>query len=223
MPHFLLIDTSTSCCSVAIAKGETVLHQQIKCEGNDHASLLPSFTNACLSAAQLSLKDINAIAISIGPGSYTGLRVGLSFAKALCYANQIPLIAISTLQMMACGMQQITQQQKAFYIPMIDARRMEVYTAVFNEKGDWIEKPFPKILTESFIAERNLKGKIFIAGNGAIKIKPFIHDNEIEIIDHFICEAKHLIGKANELYQTAIFADVAYTEPFYLKQFGEIL
>jgi tRNA threonylcarbamoyladenosine biosynthesis protein TsaB len=223
MPYFLLIDTSTSCCSVAIAQGETVLHQQIKCEGNEHASLLPSFTDACLLAAQLSLKDINAIAISIGPGSYTGLRVGLSFAKALCYANEIPLITISTLEMMAYGMQQITQQQKGFYLPMIDARRMEVYTAVLNEKAEWIEKPFPKIITSSFMDEININGKFFAAGSGAFKLKSFSYSADIHIIEQSICEAKYLAANTNQLFSQSSFADLAYCEPFYLKQFGEVL
>ena len=223
MPKFLLIDTSTNCCSVAIADSENVLHQELKCEGYEHASLLPNFVNACLQNQKITLKNIDAIGISIGPGSYTGLRVGLSFAKALCYANQIPLITISSLEMMAFGMQQITNTQEGYYLPMIDARRMEVYTATLNEKLEWLENPVPKIITDKFFAEKKWNRKIFAAGSGAIKLKSFEYNLDIQIINESICEAKNLAFKTNLLFQQSSFADLAYCEPVYLKQFGEIL
>jgi len=223
MPKFLLIDTSTNCCSVAISESERVLHQELKCEGYEHASLLPNFVKTCLQNQKITLKNIDAIGISIGPGSYTGLRVGLSFAKALCYANQIPLITISTLEMMAFGMQQITNAQEGYYFPMIDARRMEVYTAILNEKLEWLEKPFPKIITDKFFAEKNVNGKIFVAGSGAFKIKSFLYKNDIQIIEDSVCEAKNLAFKTNLLFQQSAFTDLAYCEPIYLKEFGEII
>jgi len=223
MPKFLLIDTSTNCCSVAISDSGHVLHQELKCEGYEHASLLPNFVNECLKNQDIALKNIDAIGISIGPGSYTGLRVGLSFAKALCYANQIPLITISTLEMMACGMKQITNGQEGFYLPMIDARRMEVYTAIFNNKSEWIQKPFPKIITDQFFLENKLSGKIFVAGSGAFKLKSFSYELDIKIIEDSVCEAKNLATQTNILFQQSAFADLAYCEPFYLKEFGEII
>lgn len=223
MPYFLLIDTSSNCCSVAIADGSQVIHQQIKCEGNEHAALLPQFVTNCLHNAKLQLNNIQAISISIGPGSYTGLRVGLSFVKAMCYANQIPLITVSTLEMISYGIQQFTNNTKGYYIPMIDARRMEVYTAVLNNEFDFIEAPFAKIITENFITERNITDKIFVAGSGAFKIKSFTLNDNVMIIDKSFCEAQYLATKTNELYNQGVFSDIAYCEPFYLKQFGEIL
>lgn len=223
MPYLLLIDTSTPCCSVAIAENETVLNQQIKYDANEHASLLPNFIQACLQKQSITLNEVDAISISIGPGSYTGLRVGLSFAKALCYANQKPLITISTLEMMSYGIHQIVNGEKGLYMPMLDARRMEVYTASFNEKIDWKEKATPKIITQQFIDEIIETDKVFVAGPGAFKLKSFALKNNIQIIDDSICEAKYLAAPTNKLFHQKIFADVAYCEPIYLKQFGEVL
>ncbi|MEN9521956.1 MAG: hypothetical protein RL065_333 [Bacteroidota bacterium] len=223
MPNFLLIDTSTKCCSVAIAENDIPLIQKIKCDGYDHASLLPTFVDQCLQEKNFTLKNIDAIAISIGPGSYTGLRVGLSFAKALCFANQIPLITISTLEMMTYGMMQLTNNQEGFYIPMIDARRMEVYTATLNEKIEWIEKPTPTIITNEFINEKKINGKIFVGGDGAFKLKSVMLNHEVQIIEELICEAKYLAKKTNQLFSQSNFADLAYSEPVYLKQFAEVI
>jgi tRNA threonylcarbamoyladenosine biosynthesis protein TsaB len=223
MANFLLIDTSTSCCSVAIAKDNEVLHQEIITEGNQHATVLPAFVEACLKAINITLNDITAIGISIGPGSYTGLRVGLSFAKAICYANQIPLIAISTLQMMANGMVEITAQEQGIYLPMIDARRMEVFTAIINEKLDFIKQPYAKIITELFIDELPSTEKVFAAGNGAFKLKSFSNHHSISIIEEQVCQAKYLASPTFEKFLNNDFSDLVNTEPFYLKQFGEVI
>jgi tRNA threonylcarbamoyladenosine biosynthesis protein TsaB len=223
MSNFLLIDTSTACCSVAIAKDNEVLYQKIIETGNQHATMLPAFSQACLQSTNILLKDIKAIGISIGPGSYTGLRVGLSFAKAICYANKIPLIAVSTLQMITYGMLTITNHAKGIYLPMIDARRMEVFTAMINEKSDFIKEPFPKIINDSFINELPSNEKIFAAGNGAFKLKSFNHQHSIQIIDDQICKAQYLATPTYEKFSKYDFSDIVNTEPFYLKQFGEIV
>ena len=176
-----------------------------------------------MQATNLKLQQISVVAISIGPGSYTGLRVGLSFAKALCIALKIPLITISTLEMMANGMIQICANEKAVYLPLIDARRMEVYAAAYNNELEIIDEPKALIINENSWGELiNENDKIIVGGNGALKTKTwFVNQPKLFFIDDEINEAKYLFHLALQKLKHKIFSDIAYSEPFYLKEFNE--
>ena len=218
----LLIDTSTKNCSVAIANGEIVLFQQLSADGFNHAAILPALVKENLIKINLELNQIDAIAISIGPGSYTGLRVGLSFAKALCTALKIPLITVSTLEMMASAMVQNFKSENAVYIPLLDARRMEVYAAAYNNDLEIVEEPKAMIVdAKSWNELIDLNYKIIFGGPGIAKTKSVLNHPKIFFLEEDICEAKYLNDLAVKKYNKQQFADLAYSEPFYLKQFNE--
>ena len=223
MNHLLLIDTSTTTCSVAIATDEMLLHQVIQPNEKNHAAVLPSFVEQCLLQSNLTLQQINTIAISIGPGSYTGLRVGLSFAKGLCDALQIPLIAVSTLEMMAYGMIEICKNENHIYVPIIDARRMEVYTAAYNNTLGIIEEPKAMIVKENSWQDF-LQGnqKIILGGSAAEKSKTVLKNEKIIFVENELCMSSNMIKIAVKKYADKDFADLAYCEPFYLKEFNQI-
>ena len=222
MNHLLLIDTSTQNCSVAIGNDSEVLFQKFQNDGFNHAAILPSFVQACLQATNLQLAQINVVVVGIGPGSYTGLRVGLSFAKALCTALKIPLISVSTLEMMANGMIQICDNENAVYVPLLDARRMEVYTAAYNNELEIVEEPKAVIVTEKswqeLIAENK---KIIFGGPGITKTKTVLNHEKLKFLTEEICQAKYLFSIALKKSKRQEFSDIAYSEPFYLKEFNE--
>ena len=223
MTNLLLIDTATNTCSVAISQGSNILHQEMQQGEKQHAKVLPSMVQQCLQAANLEWKQISAVAISIGPGSYTGLRVGLSFVKGICTALKMPMISISTLEMMACGMIEICKNEIAVYIPLIDARRMEVYAAAYNNELEIIEEPYPTIVSadswKNLLAENN---KIIFGGTGAFKTKTVFENHpKIFFVDDEICLAEYLLPIALRKFNQQQFSDVAYSEPFYLKEFNE--
>lgn len=221
MNYFLMIDTSTQNCSVAIGDEEKVLYQQIQSEGFNHAVLLPSFVQQCLSFVKIKMKDLTAISVSIGPGSYTGLRVGLSFSKALCVALNKPLITISTLEMMTCGMLQITKNENAVYVPLLDARRLEVYTAIFNNEMEIVEEPYAAIVQAGSWNEILNASKVIFGGPGAVKTRKIIQHQHAVFLEEEICEAKNLHRQTIRKFHQNQFADLAYSEPFYLKEFNE--
>jgi tRNA threonylcarbamoyladenosine biosynthesis protein TsaB len=162
-----------------------------------------------------TMKDIKAVAVSNGPGSYTGLRIGLSAAKGLCYALQIPLITIGTLQMMVQG---VADNEANLYCPMIDARRMEVFTAIYDSERKEIAAPAALILDENSFTEELKENRIFFFGNGAGKFKNICrHSNTI--FKEQETDASQLAKLSQEKFTAGDFADVAYSEPFYVKEF----
>lgn len=161
------------------------------------------------------MKDINAVAVSNGPGSYTGLRIGLSAAKGLCYALQIPLITIGTLQMMA---QAAKNSEANLFCPMIDARRMEVFTALYDSEGNEVMKPAALILDENSFAEELKESRILFFGNGAGKFKD-ICSNSNAIFKDIEAEASHLAKISQQKFTAGDFAALAYSEPYYVKEF----
>jgi tRNA threonylcarbamoyladenosine biosynthesis protein TsaB len=165
--------------------------------------------------AGCTMKDINAVAVSNGPGSYTGLRIGLSAAKGLCYALQIPLITIGTLQMMVQG---VEKNEANLYCPMIDARRMEVFTAMYGSEGKEITSPAALILDENSFAEDLKMNRILFFGNGAAKFKNICsHSNAIFSGLH--TDASQLAKLSQQKFTAKDFADLAYCEPLYVKEF----
>jgi tRNA threonylcarbamoyladenosine biosynthesis protein TsaB len=212
------IETATKICSVAISKGdETIV---VKEEGGEysHAEKLNGFIEYCLSEAGITLADIDAIAVSKGPGSYTGLRIGVSTAKGLCYSLNKPLIAVETLQAMALKMSSFDNSAEN-YCPMIDARRMEVYTAIYNKDNQKIEDISAKIIdSESY--HDILSNKSFFFGDGADKCREILKNYDNAIISDVGTPSAEFVNKiAFKKYLKGEFEDVAYFEPYYLKDF----
>ena len=211
----LHIDTAVQTASICLAKNEESIAIKINSSQNDHASWLQPAIVSMLEEHDVAIKNLNAIAVSAGPGSYTGLRVGMATAKGLCYALQIPLILISTLKMMAVS---ALKEKTDFFCPMIDARRMEVFTAVFDQSLNEMEAPHNKILSESSFQNLLDRGQIVFFGNGSIKFKALVtHPNAV--FKTIETNAMHMTGLANEKMIKREFADLAYSEPFYSKEF----
>lgn len=211
----LNIETATKNCSVALSKnGKTIAWKEIAEQGYSHAEKLHVFIEELIKETALSFQDLNAVAVSKGPGSYTGLRIGVSAAKGLCYALNIPLISIDTLSILA---HQI-QIQDGLIVPMIDARRMEVYSAIFNSKKIKIREVQAEILTqESFL---NYPETINFVGDCNEKAKTVLQ--QPNFLFHDDCRypsAKEMSQLSFEKFENNDFEDVAYFEPYYLKDF----
>jgi tRNA threonylcarbamoyladenosine biosynthesis protein TsaB len=219
MAVILGIETSGDLCSVALFDTNSGLLASIeRNEKNIHASALTSLIQQCVTENDITLNQLDAIALSKGPGSYTGLRVGASTAKGLCYALQIPLIAVDTLKVMVRGF--IEQNNKASVIcPMIDARRMEVFTAVFSTEAEIITPVHAEILNEDSFIPWFDKPAAFI-GNGALKMKTFSKNFiNASFYPEFTAKASFLVTDALKKWEQKEFEDVALFEPFYLKEF----
>jgi len=202
-------------CSVALAKdGKTILCKEMAEEGYSHAERLHVFIEAIIKESGISFQDISAIAVSQGPGSYTGLRIGVSAAKGLCYALGIPLIAVDTLQVLASQ----AKVSNGLIIPMIDARRMEVYSAIFNPH--FVKQ---RIVEAEIIAENSfedLQQTLYFVGDCAQKCKPVLtKENFIFLEEIKYPSAKEMSFLSFEKYKINDFVDVAYFEPYYLKDF----
>ena len=212
----LHIETSTKNCSVSIAKNGKILSLKEINNGNySHAEKLHPLILEAIQDAPISLSDIDAIAVGKGPGSYTGLRIGVSAAKGLCFTNDIPLIAINSLEILAHA----HTFQEGVIVPMIDARRMEVYSAVFDKDLNMIRETQAEIIDENSFQEYLEKGNVYFIGDGAEKCKEFIQHSNANFIDGIYPSAKDMVLKAYEKYLSKEFEDVAYFEPYYLKDF----
>ena len=215
MSYILNIETATKNCSVALAKeGQTILCKEIAEEGYSHAERLHVFIEEIIKEAGITYKDLSAIAVSQGPGSYTGLRIGVSAAKGLCYALAIPLIAIDTLQVLAS---QVTVSN-GLIIPMIDARRMEVYSAIFSSKLEKKREVCAEIITENSFEE--IQETVYFVGDCAEKCKSVLtkkNHNFLEDIKY--PSAKEMSMLSYQKLKTSDTVDVAYFEPYYLKDF----
>jgi tRNA threonylcarbamoyladenosine biosynthesis protein TsaB len=213
--YILNLETATKNCSVSISQnGQTILCKEMAEAGYSHAEKLHVFIEECIKESNISFKDLSAIAVSQGPGSYTGLRIGVSAAKGLCFALDLPLIAVDTLQVLASKLS-ISQ---GVIIPMIDARRMEVYSAIFNSKSEKIREVQAEILTENSFEE--ISETIHFVGDCAEKAKTVLTKS------NFIFHEEIIYPSANEMselsykkFQENKLEDVAYFEPYYLKDF----
>ena len=217
MPLILHLETSTEVCSVCLSKGMEVLSLQESSENFTHSSILTTLIHRVMDTAGKELKDLDAVSLSIGPGSYTSLRIGSATAKGICYALNIPLIGISTLYALAHATIQKEKNEEAYYVPMIDARRMEVYCSVFDSKGKEIEPTYAKIIDEnSFQDYFSQKQTIIFSGNGAEKCKEALQSS-YAIFSEISCKATHLIETALHKYRDNIYEDIAYFSPQYFK------
>ena len=225
MERILLIETSTALCSTALAENGVITSYRESSAPKAHASLTAVFIQEMLAERGITLDDCNAICVSKGPGSYTGLRVGVSTAKGLCFGSGKPLLAVGTLDTLVAqaAAELLTVNPDLtgnlrFIIPMIDARRMEVYSAVFSPDGTQITETTPVIVDENSFAEYLEQGPVLFIGDGAGKCADVIkHPNA-----HF-CQchpkASSMLSPAIAAYKEKRFEDVAYFEPFYLKEF----
>ncbi len=216
----LHIETSSKNCSVAISDGENLLCLCEEVSDNyKQSESLHSFVEWALEGAEISLKDLDAVSLGKGPGSYTGLRIGAASAKGFCYGLKLPLIAVNSLDSMV---EEFVNQGFELIIPLIDARRMEVYTAFFDGKsGEMISETEAKILDENSFSELTDKKVLFI-GDGAKKAQEILNLPNAEFRSDIYPSAKGLIKKSVEKFNQKQFEDVAYFEPFYLKDFQGI-
>jgi len=222
MSYILQIETATTVCSVALSKdGETLSVKQIN-ERNIHAEVITLFIDELLKQTGLSYNQLDAIAVSSGPGSYTGLRIGVSTAKGLCFALDKPLIAVETLEAMADGItneMQLTGKD-VLLCPMIDARRMEVYTAIFDTHGKRIKPTTAEIIDTNSFSDLLSNHTIIFFGDGASKCETVLGTNtNAQFVTDFNNSAAHLSKKAYAKLLANDLEDVAYFEPFYLKDF----
>ncbi len=225
MAIILNLESSTEICSVALAVDGKVIELAESDEGQNHARLLSVFVSEVMEKSKIGFKELSAIAVSQGPGSYTGLRIGVSLAKGLCYANQIPLLAIDPLQAMSShvssnlSLWQLPDDDNLIFCPMIDARRMEVYTALFDKKNNAIEEVNARIIDETSFSEQLSKNTVVFFGNGASKCKKVINHENAFFIDGIKTSAQFMSNLALKAFENRKFADLAYFEPFYLKDF----
>lgn len=217
MTHILCLETATTNCSVSVARnGETIALVEQNEKGYSHSENLHIFIQEALNSASLALNDLDAVAISKGPGSYTGLRIGVSAAKGLCYGLEIPLIAIPTLTLLA----QKLSVENGYIMPMLDARRLEVYTAVFSSNKEMIKDTWAEVLTENSFNEYLTKDKVHFIGNCIDKAQTVIqHENAIFFESNSYPSAQEMGQLAQAKFLAQQFEDVAYFEPYYLKDF----
>ncbi len=219
MPTLLHIETSTNVCSVCLSENGKILIEEFDIQGQNHSKVAALFAKNVLDFAKQQHKNIDAIVVSAGPGSYTGLRIGISLAKGLCFGLSVPLIAINTLQIMANHyIQQQALTNNSIVCPMIDARRMEVYAAIYNASGEEVLATAPMIITENTFSTFD-NNPIHLIGNGATKCKEVIKHNNIVFNDEVYPLASNMIALAETAYEKQNFENMAYFEPLYLKEF----
>lgn len=220
MSIILGIETATKVCSIALSKDDELLAIEEVGGEYSHAENVTNFIEKVIKKANIQFNDIDAIAVSKGPGSYTGLRIGVSSAKGLCYALNIPLIAIDTLQAMALRMAKQTSDKNLLFCPMIDARRMEVYTAIYNASNELIEPISAKIIDENSFSQLLTKQKVLFFGDGAEKCKIIFEQHSNALFnDDILPSATEINELALKKLNNNELEDVAYFEPFYLKDF----
>ncbi|MDN3596294.1 tRNA (adenosine(37)-N6)-threonylcarbamoyltransferase complex dimerization subunit type 1 TsaB [Zunongwangia endophytica] len=217
MAIILCLETATTNCSVALCEdGKVIALKEDNSKGYSHAEKLHVFIDEILKENQLKIDNLDAVAVSKGPGSYTGLRIGVSTAKGLCFAQDIPLISVPTLTSLA---KKVTPQETEQVIAMLDARRMEVYSAVFDSAFNQVRATEAQILSEESFGEELSKGKVHFIGNGVAKFSEICDHPNAQFIEDELPSAKEMCAIAYDKYKISDMEDVAYFEPYYLKDF----
>lgn len=220
MDRIILIETSTSLCSAALVEDGRIVCERMSEEPRVHASMTAPFVDGILKERGLKVGDCSAVAVGSGPGSYTGLRVGVSTAKGLCFGAGIPLISVGTLDTLVWQAidEGLTPPDCKYIIPMVDARRMEVYTAVFSPEGKQLTPTEACIVDEGSFADRLAEGPVLFIGDGALKCKDVITSSAASFVQ--CCpKATGMKHPAMKALKEGSFEDTAYFEPFYLKEF----
>ena len=224
MSLILCIETGTDICSVGVARDGELVSLRESDEGRDHAKKVGVFVDELLRETGISPDELDAVAVGMGPGSYTGLRIGVSFAKGLCYGLGIPLVAVGSLDSMAAvaiedndaGILDVDNWENAVLCPMVDARRMEVYTRLFDAKGNALSDVTAEVVTEQTFADVRRERQLVMFGNGAAKCREVLHDATYINITP---SARGLARLAEQRLSAGQTEDIAYFEPFYLKDF----
>ena len=222
MANILNIETSTEVCSVALTSEGQVLDHRENYEGQTHATLLSQYVQEMLQYARTRDITLDAIAVSIGPGSYTGLRIGLSEAKGLAFGLNVPLIGVNTLQLLVVStmFNHFIDEEKVLYVPMIDARRMEVYTAAYNAALEPVLEPQAMILDEQSLVDLNQQGyTLVLMGNGSDKAHQVLTRDGVRFVAGIKPVAVDMMALAEKSFREQRFIDVAYSTPLYLKEF----
>lgn len=219
MTYILNIETATKNCSVSLAKaGETILCKEIAEEGYSHAEKLHVFIEEILKETSVAMQDLKAIAVSKGPGSYTGLRIGVSTAKGLCYALDIPLISVDTLAVLAKQFTREKGYDGGYIVPMIDARRMEVYSSVYDGNGSRYKDVIAEVLTET--SYQDVNEPLYFIGDCQEKCKTVLIKDNFHFLPEIVFPSSNEMSALSyEKFIQNDFEDVAYFEPFYLKDF----
>ncbi len=221
MPTILNIETSTEVCSVALTSEGAVLEHYEEFKERNHAVLLSDFIKGCLDHLRRHEMKLDAVAVSMGPGSYTGLRIGLSEAKGLAYALDVPLIGVDTLPLMAVSVMfnQMSGNPDIMFAPMIDARRMEVYTGVYNLSLESLEAPHPQILDVNSYKEWLDRGEVLFFGNGSEKARTVITHPNARFVPDVVPLAVDMLALSDKAFRENNFLSLAYSVPTYLKEF----
>ncbi len=226
MAYILSIDTSDKICSVALSSGYELIGSLELTDNRSHAAGLTVIIEKLLKQKEFDINKLNALCISMGPGSYTGLRIGVSVAKGINYALNIPLLAINTLEILTIGLllsgelRNFNFENSDFLLcPMIDARRMEVYCGFYNSKAELTNEISAKIIDENSFTDVLKNKKIVFFGGGSEKCREVIQNPNAIFIDNFNPHASYMVSRATDLYNNKKFENLAYFEPFYLKDF----
>ena len=223
MATIISIETSTEVCSVALSRDGEILWEKKHMEGQAHSTLLAPY----LQEMQIFINDnhikVDAVAVSSGPGSYTGLRIGVSTAKGLCYGSDIPLLSIDTLKILTTealhSLEGSSIPSDSYFCPMIDARRMEVYTSFYDKNLNQVKEISADIIDENSYQELLNEHTVYFFGNGSDKCKKAIHHSNAKFLDNIVPLATGMCQLAEQAFQNKDFKDVAYFEPTYLKEF----
>ncbi|MEN8787956.1 MAG: tRNA (adenosine(37)-N6)-threonylcarbamoyltransferase complex dimerization subunit type 1 TsaB [Flavobacteriaceae bacterium] len=216
MAIILNLETATTNCSVSIAHdGEILSLIEEDHARYSHSEQLHNFIERSMEEAKVKPKDLDAVAVSKGPGSYTGLRIGVSTAKGLCYALDIPMISVSTLESLASSV----SVESGYVIPLLDARRMEVYAAVFDHKGKLVKPTWAEVIDQDSFREFMNEETVYLLGNGSIKCREVLQGANLKYLPELVPSAKTMSGMSYKAYENGLFENTAYFEPFYLKDF----
>ena len=217
MARILNLETATTNCSVSISENDTtILLKENNAVEYSHSEQLHVFIKEILEEASLSFSDLDAVAVSKGPGSYTGLRIGVSAAKGLCFSLDIPLISVPTLQSMA---RQVKVEKNEVVIPVLDARRMEVYSSVYDLNYKEIRETKAEIIDPSSFSDYSKYDKVYVVGSGASKCEETLQYSNFVFDSELMPSANEMAVIAHDKFQKQLFEDVAYFEPYYLKDF----
>ena len=221
MATILNIETSAQMCSVAISQDGAIIHRLSEQEGMNHAKALAPFVEDCMNYLSDHKIELDAVAVSMGPGSYTGLRIGLSTAKGICFAKNIPLIGVSTLEIMAVGamFKSYEWEGDELLVPMLDARRMEVFTAIYDFALNPIVAPHPKVIDETSFENILKDKKLYFMGNCCEKVENVIKSPNAVYFHGIVPNASDMMALSEKAFRKGDFLDIAYSVPEYLKEY----